>query len=305
MFTRLRLVTKLSNKFLKYTIAGGLGIYATYLLIKNNNSVQSLLTEICPGSVLYIPNTSKHAIESAIRSDPEVLFQIPKSEITEEICKTFVSWHPKRFNDIPVEFKTCIAVQVSMWKSLIHEHSNINDLPESHLTSEILSTMLKDNNLPESYLLIEIKRLIADQQLNTKPFQNNNDLLDYLQNNDIFKGISLWLNGFLLTHKYPDTFDGLLLTGSQFNEYYKYIDLKYDHDLELGLNLGPVKLKQCGCFDKLGNFCLEHDKDNYYVRSILIPNNALVKINKNEIEIDKIILGPIESQRPIDKISYE
>lgn len=303
MFGRFRSSGKLFgiNNFLKYAVVGGLSCYTAYLLIKIDKNCQCLMSVIYPKSVLYIPNLSNEAISLAISKDPEVFFQIPQSE---ETCKIFVSYWPTRFDEIPDHFKTNIKVCASRWISLIHAYPNVYDLPENSLTSKILSEILYHSEdkqcSDEFYNIIGIGRLIADQQSNLKHLQSDDDILNYLQNNDIFKDMTLWCYGSCLVIKYPEIFNGLSLTGAQFNNHYEYIDFKYEH--YLSSNIGLVLI---GTKEKSGILCAESDGYIITNKSIIIPDNALVKINKSKIEIDKIILGPIQSSRCIDHDLYE
>jgi hypothetical protein len=111
--------------------------------------------------------------------------------------------------------------------------------------------------------------------------------------------------------KNPNDFDGLILTGKQFNEYFASVidyykvtnksEKHYDLQLRDGLIKDPNtfnKHEECNNGIHFSNYpdswswLYDCEYDTCHLRRVIIPSDAIVRIGHNKVKADKVILEP-------------
>lgn len=294
-----RFATKLiRNKFVKLALFSGFA--SSYYLIINNEEIQSNCI-----SALCIPELKRCHIESIIQYNPQLFFKIPEPQLTTEICEIFLDQRHEycttAFNDLPDKIK----INVCFLKALVRKASRQSlwktNLPLNVIAPQVLLSILDDTDLALDTKVFAVQILIRDQQINIINLNlesNSDSILNYVNNNNIFKGIpvSYIRHIYLVTSSFESSTQppiGLLLTGSQFRKYFgdrSYIK-ENNYYLNLGLNIGNFSIKSELIYypDFLTQVVSSHSNVDSDLKTIFIPDDALIQLNRYNIETNKIL----------------
>lgn len=245
----------------------------------------------------------------------DFLLQIPNFLLTRELCDELISKYPSIITEIPFTDDTNFLLK-ELCKSVvrIHQHSLLTlKLKSDH---RLLLSILRDdtwsNDMKISYLRWRILYLRGGIFENLWIIEDLEDLRlirGYIIHNDIFKNIPLYV----IKQFDLKVFEGLIITGSQFNKYFGHYnfykvtsDTEYHNNFQFttGLNVDtkPFELFR-DCVSGIYFSNDPHQSFNYYIklsnkyfiRSVTVPSEAIIMIEGNskniKVKANRVILG--------------
>lgn len=199
---------------------------------------------------------------------------------------------------------------------------NIKMIPEKFITENMCDHAIRNDAsfikmIPTKFKNKYIKKNLFTYFLNIKHIHNNNDLINYLQNNDPFKEIS----NEILKLCHLNDFEGVCMNGKQFNDHFGHImlykitkgnEIHNLFQLKDGLNIDTKPFNKddeyAGGIHSTNNpeywsTLYEYWDQDCFLRDVKIPDTdtTLVCINYNSIKSNKIILGKRE---PYKRLIY-
>lgn len=286
------------------------------LSVKNNPKLfkriqpRCLMQELCDGIIHehpelfeYVPTKFKtyQMCYDAVNYYPGFIKYVPDDKFDQELCNTVVYAHNWSFQYIPDRFKTVEMCELLLQNNM---YPMIYLFPASVLTSKFLSGVLSNDKYLDDIKGRCIGRYINLKQDDIGKLKGN--LYDHVQRNDPFENIPIDI----IKQCSLSQFDNIVLTGVQFNKYFPNVTLtKVTNDSEChngykfkdGRNVDSKRFDHkstcdngiyfSDCPEKWG-FMYGCHRHKCFQRSVTIPNDALVKIERNKIKASIVNLGP-------------
>ena len=285
-------LTQSPDKRSLYAVLGIVTIGVVTTSMFSYRCYQYNMVEKEPSKILNMILPSNDAIKFAVSKDYRLFTEIPESWITQELCDYVIRQNPAMYHRVPERFKTFDARRQT-WISLLLRVP-IHKLPRNQLTPGLLLSILNDNNCNVSTKYFALSKVIYDHKISTQTFPLPD--IEYLRDHDVLHGIpSDIIKQFDL-----NAYNGLVLTGKQFNEHFAHLELNMLLDSQLQTVTNATgKFRLIGKYNEGTCFpnCPE-DWDLYHkysskeshIEPTQIPNDALVRIESDGIiETNKLI----------------